>query len=210
MEPGAERMLSYKRLQRVPLRSTLNFALFDMRKLEYDIRRTVVSSDRLMSANVLKDHYVEELMLAKRTEVFAELVPRKYRRAVSPSPHCLTPDLPGRSTHTPVPPRLFGSKTPLRKPSTRKDSEGLDTGLRRSADIISLQLKCRHAKNSVKVEKRSVDYTIKRVLKEYGRCSEDVQRALTGRDVSPPPGKPLTARERARHRHTPPPVTPTV
>lgn len=161
-ENEARRVLLYKRMQRIPLRSTLNIALFDMRKLEYDIRRTVQTSDRLASTNLLKDEYVEELMTGKRSEIFTEIVPKLHRR------------------HSPMWTR---AETPIkvmdRRPiSPAKASLSPITTLRRSSDLLSLQLKCRKAKNSVKQAKNAIERTQKTVLQHLGRCEEEVDRAL--------------------------------
>lgn len=163
VESDARRILLYKRMQRIPLRSTLNIALFDMRKLEYDIRRTVHTSDRLASVNLLKDVCVEELMTGKRSEVFAEMIPKAHRR-----------------------------RSPLRRRVEKgKESDGDRRGLctargsfspintlRRSSDLISLQLKCRKAKSSVKFAKQAIDKTQRTVIKHLESCSEDVDKAL--------------------------------
>lgn len=135
----------------MPLRSTLNIALYDMRKLEYDIRRTVVASDRMMSTNLLKDAYVERLMQQKRTEVFTELVPRPHRRHQSPLPTQRSRASPGRAE--------------------------LPANLRRVADIISLQVKCRQAEQGIKRERRSLRGNFHKVLRGFSRCSTDLANA---------------------------------
>ena len=162
-ESEARRVLLYKRMQRIPLRSTLNIALFDMRKLEYDIRRTVQTSDRLASTNLLKDEYVEELMTGKRTEIFTEIVPKLHRR------------------HSPMWARTdetSGSTSDRHRVHTAKASFSPIPTLKRSSDILSLQLKCRKAKGSVKQAKRAIERTQRAVIKDLGRCSEEVDRAL--------------------------------
>ena len=162
-ESDARRVLLYKRMQRIPLRSTLNIALFDMRKLEYDIRRTVHTSDRLASVNLIKDVCVEELMTGKRSEVFAEMIPKAHRR------------------RSPLRKRV-GKKTEnaedRRDLYTARGSFSPINTLRRSSNLISLQLKCRKAKSSVKLAKQAIERTQRTVIKDLESCSEDVDKAL--------------------------------
>lgn len=137
-------------MQNIPLRSPLNLALFDMRKLEYDIRRTVQAADRLASTNLLKDCYVEEIMTGKRSEMFTEMIPKVHRRR---SPEW------------------------KRTECVKREVSPVNV-LKRSADILSLQLKCRKAKHGVALARRSITRTKISIRKSLGKCSDEVDRVL--------------------------------
>ena len=182
--PSAQRLLLHKRVQSLPLRSPQNLALYDARKLDYNIRQTLQKADRLSSANILKDFYMEELLFNKPKDVFAELVPKQHRRVtasagVSPEGSVYHPSRrgskvmefgpefsPGTVSKTPS-----GAVSPILTPT-------LSRTVQRATDILRLQVRCRKAKSSIRVEKKAIARTRKRAVKDFGRCTTDLKKVL--------------------------------
>jgi len=106
--------LLHKTAQRIPLRSTTNPAFYDLRQLDYQLRKEAPSPDRLSARNVLKDFYARHMLGPKAKETLTESIPLLHRRSdLSPD----SPISPAKSLLHPYPVPCIvlhrSSKSPL-------------------------------------------------------------------------------------------------
>lgn len=206
--------LLHKTAQRIPLRSTINPAFYDLRKLDYQIRNEAPSSDRLSARNVLKDFYARQVLGARAKETLTEAIPPPHRRSdLSQSLHPDSPLSPSKSLLHPSPllrpifvPNRSSRSPLLRSKSARRlwemdglkklcgyASETLDRERDRLREVkgtfVRRMRRCRERLKEM--EKAEVKGTVPKALLEHKKkMAETRSKSTTSRDKITQPDNP--------------------
>ena len=164
--------LLHKTAQRIPLRSTINPAFYDLRKLDYQIRNEAPSSDRLSARNVLRDFYARQVLGSKAKETLTESIPLRHRRSdFSPSPHPDSPLSPSKSLLHPSPlirPVIVPNRS-SRSPLLRSKSA------QRLLEMDGLKKLCGYASETLDRERERLRQVRGTFVRRIRRCGERLQ-----------------------------------